>query len=97
MQLKYELAHAVKVRLEYPDLNIRTMLMEGRPSANIVDVAEKGGFDIMVTGSRGIGGIKGMIFSNASRRVVDSCKTPVLIIKELSRDIFSAISHGFGF
>ncbi len=57
------------------------MLMEGRPSANIVDVAEKEGYDLMVMGSRGIGGIKGRIFGSTSRRVVDSCKTPVLIIK----------------
>ena len=31
--------------------------------------------------SRGIGGIKGRILGSTSRRVVDSRKTPVLIIK----------------
>jgi nucleotide-binding universal stress UspA family protein len=55
--------------------------MEWRPLANIVDVAEKGGCDLIVMGSRGIGGIKGRILGGTSRRVVDSCKTPVLVIK----------------
>jgi len=55
--------------------------MEGHTSANIVDVAEKEGCDLIAMGSRGIGGIMGRIFGSTSRRVVDSCKTPVLIIK----------------
>ena len=57
------------------------MLMEGRPSANIVDVTEKEAIDLIVMGSRGIGGIEGRIFGSTSRRVVDSCKTPFLVIK----------------
>ena len=55
MQLKYELAHAVRVKSKHSDLNIRTMLMEERPSANIVDVADKEAFDLIVMGSRGSG------------------------------------------
>jgi len=55
--------------------------MEGRPSANIVDVAEKKGYDLIAMESRGIGGIKGWIFGSTSCRVVDFCTTPVLIIK----------------
>jgi len=55
--------------------------MEGHTSANIVDVAEKKGCDLIVMESRGIGGIKGWVLGSTIRRVVDSCKTPVLIIK----------------
>ena len=55
--------------------------MKGLPLANIVDVAEKEGCDLIVMERRGIGGIKGRIFGSTSRRVVDSCKTPVLIIR----------------
>ena len=70
-----------RVRLEYPDLSVSTMLREGRPSAAIVDVAEKDGYDLIVMGSRGIGGIMGWILGSTSRGVVDSCTKPVLIIK----------------
>ena len=70
-----------RVRLEHPDLSVSTMLREGRPSAAIVDVAEKDGYDLIVMGSRGIRGIKGWILGSTSRGVVDSCRKPVLIIK----------------
>ena len=79
VQLKYEFAHTVKGRSTHSDLNIKRR-MERRPSVNIVDVAEKEVYDLMVKGSRGIGGIEGWILGSPSRRVVDSCKTPVLII-----------------
>ena len=70
-----------RVRLEHPDLNVSTTLMEGRPSAAIVDVAENEGYDLIVMGSRGIGGITDFILGSTSRWVVDSCKKPFLIIK----------------
>jgi nucleotide-binding universal stress UspA family protein len=65
----------------YPDLEVETRLLEGRPSSTIVEEAEKGDFDLLVMGSRGLGGISGWILGSTSRRVVESCKLPVLIIK----------------
>jgi len=69
------------VRTKHPNLNVRTILMEGRPSATIVDVAEKEGCDMIVMGSRGIGGITGWVLGSTSHRVAASCKKPVMIIK----------------
>ena len=97
MQLKYELAHAVRVRSKHSDLNIRTKRVEGRPLANIVDMVEKGGCDLMVMGSPKIGVIEDRIFGYTNCRVVDPCNSPVLVIKKFSRDIICAISHGFDF
>jgi len=73
----------LKTRLssKHPDLNVRTILKEGRPSINIVDVAENEECDLIVMGSRGIGCIMGWILGSTSRMVVDSCTKPVLIIK----------------
>jgi len=70
-----------RVRSEHPNLSVSTMLREGRPSATIVDVAEKEGYDLIVMGSRGIRGITGWILGSTSHGVVDSCTKPVLIIK----------------
>lgn len=70
-----------RVRSEHPDLNVSTIFREGRPSATIVDVAVKDGYDLIVMGSRGIRGIPGWILGSTSRGVVDSCTKPVLIIK----------------
>jgi len=70
-----------RVRSEHPGLSVGTMLREGRPSAAIVDVAENEGYDLIVMGSRGMRGITGWILGSTSRRVVNSCTKPVLIIK----------------
>ena len=47
----------------------------------IVEQAEKDDVDIIVMGSRGIGGYTGWILGSTSRRVVDSCTKPILIVK----------------
>ncbi|TRO49568.1 universal stress protein [Candidatus Bathyarchaeota archaeon] len=65
----------------FPDLVVTTKLMEGRPSAVIVDEAEEEHIDLIVIGSRGIGGITGWILGSTSRRVVESCTKPILVVK----------------
>ncbi len=66
---------------EHPGLMVEAVLMEGRPSATITDFAETEGVDLIVMGSRGIGGYMGWILGSTSRRVVDSCSKPVIIVK----------------
>ena len=70
-----------KVRREHPDLKVLTKMEEGRPSATIVDFAEKNDVDLIVIGSRGIGGITGWILGSTSRNVVQSCTKPILVVK----------------
>jgi len=65
----------------YPALQVTTELMEGRPSSTIVEEAEKKDAELIVIGSRGLGGITGWILGSTSRRVVESCKVPVLVVK----------------
>jgi len=73
---------AVKeVRAKNPELKIVEMVQDGRPSSEIVNAAEKNGVDLIVMGSRGIGGITGWILGSTSRRVVESCTKPILIVK----------------
>lgn len=66
---------------KYPEQRIETKLERGSPSKRIVDFAEKGEFDLIVMGSKGLGGIRGLILGSTSRRVVNSCTIPVLIVK----------------
>jgi nucleotide-binding universal stress UspA family protein len=65
----------------YPELKVQTRLLEGRPSSTIVEQAENDGVDLIVIGSRGVGGITGWILSSTSRRVVESCTVPILVVK----------------
>ena len=69
------------IRGHYPDIQVETHLLEGRPSATIVDEAEKNNMDLIVIGSRGLGGITGWILGSTSRRIVESCTKPVLVVK----------------
>ena len=69
------------IKNHYPDLQVETCLLEGRPSATIVDEAENNDMDLIVIGSRGLGGITGWILGSTSRRIVESCTKPVLVVK----------------
>ena len=40
-------------------VNLRILLKEGKPKAVIVDTADEEGVDMIVMGSRGIGGVEG--------------------------------------
>lgn len=70
-----------KIREEYPRVKFESILKEGRPSATIVEQAESDDVDIIVIGCRGIGGYTGWILGSTSRRVVDSCTKPILVVK----------------
>ena len=70
-----------EVRMRYPDLKLEALLMEGRPSATIVEEAEQRDVNLIMMGSRGLGGITGWILGSTSRKVVDQCTKPILIIK----------------
>ena len=65
----------------YPELKVQTRLLEGRPSSTIVEQAKNDGVDLIVIGSRGVGGITGWILGSTSRRVVESCTVPILVVK----------------
>ena len=69
------------IKEAFPDLVVTTKLMEGRPSALIVEEAEEEHIDLIVIGSRGIGGITGWILGGTSRKVVESCTKPILVVK----------------
>ncbi len=76
--LKYSLK---QVRTEYPGLEVKTHLKIGRPSQVIVEQSEELDCDLVVVGSRGIGGITGWILGSTSKKVVDQCKRKVLVVK----------------
>lgn len=75
-----EMAEA-EVKMRYPDLKFEALLLEGRPSSTIVEEAEKRDAHLITMGSRGLGGITGWILGSTSRKVVDQCTKPILIVK----------------
>ncbi len=68
--------------LENKNIRTRTILKEGHPSHTIVNVAKEGGFDMIVLGSRGLGGLKKFFLGSVSNAVVQEAENcSVLVVK----------------
>jgi nucleotide-binding universal stress UspA family protein len=76
--LSNALKKAEKVK---PKVEISMKLVEGRPSDRIIETAKTEDFDLVVMGSRGLGGIKEFLLGSVSDRVADEVPCPVLIVK----------------
>ena len=71
-----------KTKKNSPKLKVSIKLLEGRPADRIVETAKERAFDLIVIGSRGLGGIKEFVLGSVSDRVADEAPCPVLIVKE---------------
>lgn len=69
-------AHAEKL-----GVRVETAIMEGDAATNIVGYADKGNFDMIIMGSRGLGKFKEMVLGSVSSKVLHHAKCPVLIVK----------------
>ncbi len=70
-----------KRMFEEKGLKVTTLLKTGQPADVICSVAEEGGFDIVILGSRGLGGIKEFILGSVTNKVAHCIKSNLLIIK----------------
>jgi nucleotide-binding universal stress UspA family protein len=53
----------------------------GAPSDCIAETARKGGYDLLMMGSRGHGSLGGLVLGSVANRVLASCTTPILLIR----------------
>ena len=56
-------------------------LDSGRPEAGIVQVAEEIGADLIVLGSRGLGGVRRALMGSVSDSVVRHAHGPVVVVR----------------
>ena len=63
------------------NISARTIFKEGHPAEVITKVASEEGFDMIVIGSRGLGGLKKLFLGSVSGAVVHEAKTSVLTVK----------------
>lgn len=74
------LATAVEVAREAsPDLEIETRTVEGRAAAVLVGMAQDA--DLLVVGSRGMGGFRGLLLGSVSQQCVHHAACPVVIVR----------------
>ena len=75
------LTEAAKKAKATAKISVTKRLSNGRPAEKIIEVAKEGSFDLIVMGSRGLGGIKEFFLGSVSDRVADEAPCPVLIVK----------------
>ena len=60
---------------------IKTKLVQGNAGSTILDICEKGKYDVIVMGSRGLGKFKELVLGSVSSRIVHHSSCPVILIK----------------
>jgi nucleotide-binding universal stress UspA family protein len=75
-----ELDEAV-AKLKALGVAAETIEAVGHPAESIVDEAERGGFDLIVVGSRGHHGIARFLIGSTSTRVVTHAHCDVLVVR----------------
>jgi len=68
-------------RLDAPGRTVRTTVRVGRAAALIADEAGRFHADLVVMGSRGLGGLQSLLLGSVSNEVVDRSPAPVLIAR----------------
>ena len=63
------------------DVAVSTVVRIGRPAAAIVAQAERGGHDLVVVGSRGLGRLGALVLGSVSRAVCARSSVPVLVAR----------------
>ena len=66
---------------DWPSVKYIVLLAEGRVPTEIISTAQRNEVDLIVLGSRGMGGMTGWILGSTSKRVVDHSTKPVFIVK----------------
>lgn len=75
-------ATALKVA---PEIEVSHAIIEGNPSQALIDYSRKA--KLIVLGSRGLGGIKGMVLGSVSAAVASHAFSPVVVTREDTDDI----------
>ena len=64
-----------------PSNKITSKLLIGKPGDEIIYEAGQGEFNLIVIGSRGLGGLRELVLGSVSHKVVNESKIPVLVVK----------------
>ena len=72
----------VDAHQQHSQIKLSKSLKEGRPADIIVQTAIDAQVDLIVMGSRGLGGVTQLFLGSVSDRVADEAPCPVLIVNE---------------
>ncbi|MCG7336756.1 universal stress protein [Sporosarcina sp. ACRSM] len=66
---------------EQRKIEYQLVIKHGEPGPTIVSFANRGGFDLVVIGSRGLNSFQEMVLGSVSHKVAKRVTAPVLIVK----------------
>ncbi len=66
---------------EAEGIKVETMKKAGKPAEMICNVASSGGFELVILGDTGRGGLSELFLGSVSNKVVHQCKAHVMIVK----------------
>ncbi|MCR8633405.1 MULTISPECIES: universal stress protein [Paenibacillus] len=75
------LTSEVRQQIAHLPFAAATLLDGGPPAKVILDYAEEHQFDLIISGSRGLGTFKELLLGSVSYEIVQHAKIPVLIVK----------------
>lgn len=75
------LSEAEKVSKSKGITDIRNVIKEGDPARSILDLAKEENADLIVMGSRGLGGLKGLLVGSVSHKVSQLSTCSVITVK----------------
>lgn len=71
----------VEERGKVSGVEVREMILEGHPSNEIIDFAEKNNVDLIVVGTLGKTGLDRFLMGSVADKVVRGSKVPVLVVR----------------
>ena len=74
-----------EARAEARDVQIETIAVEGQPAKALVEVAK--GADLLVVGSRGLGGFRELLLGSVSQQCAQHATCPVVIVRHLEEGV----------
>jgi nucleotide-binding universal stress UspA family protein len=63
-------------------IDMSTLIIHGHPVEKIIQYAQENKFDLIVLGTRGLGGFKKLMIGSVAEKVVSYSKIPVMVIRE---------------
>ncbi len=66
---------------KHPELNVSTQVKKGYVATKILKASEEAEVDLIVIGSRGLGGLTGWFLGSVTNYVVNHCTKPILVVK----------------
>lgn len=71
----------IEEKLKSSNLSYELKILRGEPGPTIIEYANKGNFELVIVGSRGLNSLQEMVLGSVSHKVAKRVQCPVLIVK----------------